>query len=272
MNGTSAYAFMIRDLCRVFLAIIVFATARCGDTANTDKRELMVFAAMSLKAPFDEIAALYEREHGGTLVRCAYAASGAQAEQIAHGAPADVFAPAAMAEMRVLAGKKLIDDHGVRVFAGNRMVLVSARAGLGGFIGLNSSAVRRVAVGDPRIVPAGRYGMEVLSYYGLETKLKSKIVYAHHVAQLADYAVRGEVDASLVYYSDYLSRKRNLVIVETAPPGSHSVIRYPIVSLKAAPNPAEARRFIELVLSDRGQGIMEKYGFTRGNGGTPWRE
>jgi molybdate transport system substrate-binding protein len=113
--------------------------------------------------------------------------------------------------------------------------------------------------------------MQVLAYYKLEAVLKPKLIYGEHVPQLCDYAARGEVDAALVFYSDYLARKDRLVLLETAPPFSHGEISYPIAVIRTAANPVEARRFMEMVLSGRGRVIMMKYGFKPSEKEVAWK-
>jgi hypothetical protein len=60
--------------------------------ASAQPRDLVVFAAASLKNALDEITAAWTREAGKKAV-ISYAASSALAKQIEAGAPADLFAP-----------------------------------------------------------------------------------------------------------------------------------------------------------------------------------
>eukprot|EP01035_Chromulina_nebulosa_P048714 gene48714-66131_t len=53
-------------------------------------QKLLVFAAASLKGSLDDVAKLYEKQSGETVV-ISYAASGPLAKQIEAGAPADIF-------------------------------------------------------------------------------------------------------------------------------------------------------------------------------------
>jgi len=83
-------------------------------------RDLIVFAAASLKGPLDEIAA----EHGG--VRVSYAGSGTLARQVAQGAPADVVLLANTAWMDVLVSDGAVQDP--VIVLGNRRVHPDAAA------------------------------------------------------------------------------------------------------------------------------------------------
>ncbi|MEE8617041.1 MAG: molybdate ABC transporter substrate-binding protein, partial [Roseateles sp.] len=80
---------------------------------------LTVSAAASLTDAFKEIASRFEASRPGSKLRFNFAASGVLLQQIAQGAPADVFASADQETMNRAADQKLIAADTRRDFAAN---------------------------------------------------------------------------------------------------------------------------------------------------------
>jgi molybdate transport system substrate-binding protein len=236
----------------------------CASKMATAKTEVMVFAAMSLKQPFSQVALLFEAENPGVLLQFNFSGSGVLAEQIASGAAADVFASAGIKEMDLLYEKGLIDKDTRRIFAANSLVLISPldhSEALRGFSDLVLPQVRRIAVGDSRLAPAGLYANEAFKYYGIGDNISGKLIPCAQVAQVCDYTVRGEVDAGVVYLTDYLARKSGLALIEEAPAAAHSKIEYPVAVMKNGMNKDYANRFISFLCSEKCVKILSGYGF-----------
>lgn len=223
----------------------------------------MVSAALSLKAPFEEIARRFEDLHG-VKVGYNFAASGILQKQIEQGAPVDVFASASTAETAALERLGLLVDGSRKDFSGNVPVLIVSAGSSARVSGFNDLAVRgveRIAIGNPASVPAGRYADEVLKSLGLHDAVRSKLVFCEHVRQVMDYVIRGEADAGIVFRTDALLHSKELRIAAEAPETSHKPVAYSIAMVKATKLEAKAREFIRFVLSDEGRRIMRRYGF-----------
>ncbi len=227
-------------------------------------QEITVSAAISLKEAFAELGKGFEAGQKGTRVQFNFGASGDLVRQIVGGAPVDVFASAGLKEMDEL-DRKGLTAPGTRVnFAGNTVVLAIPTAStlrLEAFSDLTRKEVKKIAIGNPRTVPAGRYAEQVLRGLQLWETLKDKLVFAENVRQVLDYVVRGEVDAGLVYATDALTRARELKKILPAPEGSHHPVVYPIAAVKGSKNEGLARAFIAWVISSEGKRILERYGF-----------
>ncbi|MFH1499946.1 MAG: molybdate ABC transporter substrate-binding protein, partial [Verrucomicrobiota bacterium] len=128
-----------------------------GLPAASAAAELTVFAAASLTNALREIAPLHERATGDTL-RFNVGASGTLARQIAEGAPADVFFSADQLRADQLEKAGLLLPGTRRTLLANTLVLIVNRehpAPIVTAADLANAAVRRVAIGAPRTVPAG---------------------------------------------------------------------------------------------------------------------
>ena len=255
---------MVKKACVLLLFSVWLLLFAAGETLARSEREILVSAAVSLTNTFQEIGNLFKVKQGGVHVLFNFGASGDLARQIIGGAPVDVFASASPKDMDDLDQKDLI-IKGSRVnFAGNRIVLITpfrSAFPLTSFHDLTRAEVKRVAIGNPKTVPAGRYAEEVLKYFHLSDAVKDKLIFAGNGRQVLDYVARGEVDAGLVYSTDALVRAKEIKSVAEAPEQSHSPVLYPIAVIKGTRNEVLAKEFIFLVTSREGKTVLEKYGF-----------
>lgn len=256
LNGPSR---LFRTL---WIALIVVFSLGVGPLHAEGKPEILVSAAISLKDAFGEIGALYEKE-SGVKVLLNLGGSGILQKQIETGAPVDVFASAGAKQMDALARAGLIIEATRRDFARNRLVLVVPSAStlkLHSFSDLVRPEVSRLAIGNPKTVPAGQYAEQVLKNLGIWDRVENRLVPGENVRQVLDYVSRGEVSAGIVYSSDALISAGKTTVAVTAPEDLHAPILYPIAVVRETGSP-QARKFIDFVLSEPGQSILKKFGF-----------
>lgn len=256
--------------CALFVAatflISACGSAGAGETGSSEQT-LTVSAASSMKEAFTEIGRNFESQHTGVKVQFNFSSSGDLAKQIAAGARVDVFAAASTRETDDLDGKGLIIKDTLIKPVGNDMVLVipaAASSQITSIDDLGQEAAKKVAIGNPATVPAGRYAQDVLTYNKMWDSIQPKLVYGESVRQVLDYVARGEVDAGLVYTTDAKSRAGDVRIVLTATAGSHKSIIYPMAVITGSPLETLARQFLDLVASPESQLVFEKYGFKNG--------
>jgi molybdate transport system substrate-binding protein len=165
--------------------------------------------------------------------------------------------------MDELASRNLIVPDTRTDFAGNSLVLIIPAKGLtlSSFSDLSNPSVKKVAVANPKTVPAGQYTEQTISNLKLVSQLQSKLIFAEDVRQVLDYVAREEVDAGVVYSSDAFSAGSKVKVVALAPNNSHDPIRYPIALVRDSQQKEAARKFIDLVLSTEGQAALVKHGF-----------
>lgn len=253
MGHTPMYKWMIAAL---------LATAPCSALAG----QLLVSAASSLTNAFREAASLYQAQHPDVAVALNFAASGVLLQQLDKGAPVDVLASADQQTMDLAQQRGLVGER--RDFARNSLVVIvpvplpqgnPGPVALTGLADLSQDRITRVAIGNPKIVPAGRYAHQALQAAKLD--LQAKTIQTQNVRQALDYVARGEVDAGFVYRTDAaLMPDKVKVAFEVLAGGA---IRYPIAASKHSSNAAEATRFIDFILSDAGQAIFARHGFLK---------
>ncbi len=235
-----------------------------GWMAAAQAAEVTVSAAASLTNAFRELAPAFEAAHPGTRLQFNFAASDALLAQISKGAPVDVFASADQDTMDRAQQQKLLID-GTRVnFVRNALVVITPVDGgqaMTQLSDLQQARVKRVALGKPEGVPAGRYARSALEAARLWTVVEPKAVYAQNVRQALDYVARGEVDAGFVYATDALVMRDKVRVLFTVP--TDTPITYPMAAVTGGPNAAGARQFIEFVRSPAAQAVLARHGFAK---------
>lgn len=249
---------------RRFVRHLATAIAMIAASASASAADLVVSAASSLTNAFNDIARSYEAQHAGTKVLLNYGASGALLQQIAKGAPADVFASADQETMDRAVAQNLVLAADRRNFVQNALVVVvpmDAKVRVAQLSDLAAAPVARIAIGMPASVPVGRYTQHALDAAKLWPAVGPKAIYTQNVRQSLDYVARGEVDAGFVYGTDAAIMKGKVKVAFSVP--FDVPIAYPIARTRVGANAAEAQRFVDYVLSPAGQAILGKYGFLK---------
>lgn len=244
--------------------VSVFALAAALGPVSAHALDVTVSAAASLRDAFTDIAKEFERDNPGEKVLLNFAASGQLLQQITRGAPVDVFASADQDTMDRAAAQNVIARDTRIDFARNRLVLVTAIDATvvpKTLTDLQEAGVKRIAIGTPESVPAGRYAKEALEAANLWSALAPKFINTQNVRQALDYVARGETDAGFVYFTDALLVPDRVKVRFDVP--TKSPVVYPAAVVKGGGAEAVGRKFVKFLGSDKARRVLEKYGFTR---------
>ncbi|MBM4438938.1 MAG: molybdate ABC transporter substrate-binding protein [Candidatus Rokubacteria bacterium] len=244
---------------RAVLLALVLLTA-----APVSAQELALSVAVSMKEATEEIGRVFTKTRPGVTMRYNVGASGDLQKQIEAGAPVDVFVSAAARQMDELEGQRLIVTATRRAFARNTLVAIApgdSTLDLSRPATLLGARVTRIAIGNPKTVPAGQYTEESLRALGLWDGVRGKLVYAENVRQVLDYVNRGEVDAGFVYATDAATRAGRVKEVFRPAPDTYRPVVYPVAVIEGARQPALAAAFVELLAGAEGQAILRRLGF-----------
>lgn len=224
---------------------------------------LTVFAAASLTEPFTEIASLFEGSHPEVHVILNFAGSQQLAEQLAQGAQADVFASASQKYMDSVVENSLAKATDAAIFAQNRLVIITPKsdpAGIAVYTDLAKPGIKLVLADEA--VPVGKYSLAFLKAADLEEAVLANVVsYEDNVKSVLSKVVLEEADAGIVYVSDISAEASDSVHGIDIPDELNQIAKYPITALTAAPNPALASEFVNLILSEQGQAVLASYHF-----------
>ena len=247
----------IRNL-GVTLAVVLLAAT------GVRAQDMTLSVAVSLKDVTEELGRTFIAAHPGVTLHYNFGASGDLQKQIEAGAPIDVFLSAAQRQMDELEKQGLIVVATRRAFARNLLTVIKpsdSKVDMARAADLLEARVSRVAIGNPRTVPAGQYAEESLRALGLWERLQPKLVFAENVRQVLDYVARGEVEAGFVYTTDAVTRAQG--VKETFRPSedSYRPIVYPGAVVAASKQPALGRAFLDLLSGPQGRAALGRFGF-----------
>ena len=233
-----------------------------GITFPSVAADITVAAAASLTDAFKVIAADFEKQNPQTKVKLTFASSGTLLQQLRNGAPIDVLATADQQTMNDAQAQSLIIKASRKDFAANQLVLVTpanSRLVINALAGLNQAGVKRIAMGNPAHVPAGRYAQAALEQSKQWQGLQAKLIKAQNVRQALDYVARGETEVGFVFATDALAEKDKIKVAMTVP--TPMPIHYPIAVSKTSKYSQEAQQFLNHVNSPAGKQVLRRHGF-----------
>lgn len=208
-----------------------------------------VFAAASLTGTFQEIARAFTADNPDVDIVFNFGGSSGLATQIVEAAPADVFAAASPATMKIVADAGLTSD-GPTGFATNVLEIAVAKGNPGSIQGLDDFANPDKLIALCAVeVPCGVAADKLFTEAGLTPSVDT---YEQDVKAVLTKVELGEVDAGLVYVTDVLESGLDGIEVDSAP------VSYPIATLTDS---EAAQAFVDFVLSAKGQAILKAAGF-----------
>ena len=229
-----------------------------------DKVTLTVFAAASMQATMEQIAARYTEAKSDLKILYNFDSSGTLKTQIEEGAECDLFISAAKKQMNALEKAGLIDTATRVNLLENKVALVVPEgnpANIHSYEDLGTDKLRAIALGNAD-VPVGAYSQEILTNMGLWDKLnaESKITFGSNVTEVAMQVREGAVDCGIVYATDAATHK--LTVVAEPPAGTlKTPVVYPAAVLAHSAHAAGARAFLNYLRSPEAREIFASVGF-----------
>lgn len=245
-------------------AALAFGLAAALAAPVRAAERVTVFAAASTIEVMKEVAAAWHDASGNTAV-ISFDSSGSLARQIDSGAPASVFLSANVKWVDYLIGRKAVRADTRFTAFRNSLVLIAPKGSAatdridpatGTYAAL--AGANRLALGDPRYVPAGTYGRQTLKKLGLWKATSARIARTQNVRVALALVERGEAALGIVYRTDAF-RNPKVRIVAHYPPELHTPIRYEAVETDRADKAADA--FVAFMKSERATALYAKYGF-----------
>ena len=241
--------------------VLVLSCAAGCEPARTGPAPVVILAAASTMDLLTAvIAAAPPLKAPSATIQISTGPSQALAQQVLAGASADIYISAnqAWADEVTQAG---LAEKSVP-WLSNQLVLVAPHnSEIADLNDLLLPSIKRIAIAGEG-VPAGIYAEQVLRYHGLWKDVTSagKVVRGHDVRGTLAYAIRGEVDAAVVYASD-AQITSSVKIVARFDPASHEPIVYPLIRVRSrGPSPA-ADQLFQWLQSDAAMVLAKQHGF-----------
>ena len=249
------------------LVLAALALAGCGTTSTASPPSpsagavtgnLTVFAAASLTETFTQLGKDFEAAHPGVKVTFSFGGSSALAQQITAGAPADVFASAAPANLKQVADAHLVAGQSA-TFARNTLQIAVPKGNPGhvtGLADLTGPGVKLALCAEQ--VPCGAAAKKA---FQTANQTPHPVTLEQDVKATLTKLELGEVDAAVVYRTDVAAAAGKVTGVDF-PEAASAVNDYPIAALSGSHNPTAATAFVQYVLSQPARDVLTRAGFS----------
>lgn len=228
----------------------------------SDSVSLIVAAAADLTPAFQELGTLFTQQTGIEVV-FNFGSTGQLAQQIAQGAPVDVFAAANQSYIAELEQDGLVISETVALYAQGRITLWTRADSPLNFETLDDlmqPEVTRIAIANPEHAPYGVAAREALESAGLWEALEPKLILGENVAQTLQFAETGNVDVAIVALSLSIAAGDDGRYA-LLPAELHNPLDQALAVVSSTAHETEARQFAVFVNSEAGREIMRRYGF-----------
>lgn len=254
-----------RTCCGLLLAALLAGCGRSPDSQARDEKPntpVRVAAAASLSSVLEQLKPIARQaQHLELLIDSG--SSGTLAQQLIHGAPADVFISANTRWMDELQQRGLLMS-GTRIdLWANQLVAICPTDSTVDADSLDDlvATTGHIAIGEPDSVPAGQYARQAMVSAGVWEPLKARLLPAADVRAALAYVAHGDAPLGMVYATDatFSPQVRVLFIV---PEALHKPIQYPAAVLASSKHPQAAKDLIALLQSKEVTAVARHAGFT----------
>ena len=247
-------------------ALLFIASAGLAE----EQQDLTVYCGAGLTGALSEIGEIYE--NGSNMsVKFNFDGVPALRAQIEQGAYADVLVSANLKHMNALKSEGFIENQTVVIFVRNKVAIIVPNGNPANITDLKDLAVPGVKIlMGTRELPAGDYALQVLDKlaadpeYGpafKESVLANVVSQETTVNRVVSKVALGEADAGFAFISDVSPQMVGKVTKILIPDKYNVMGDFPVGVLSQSKHKEEAQAFIDVIMSDKGQAILEKYGF-----------
>jgi molybdate transport system substrate-binding protein len=244
-------------------AFALLALTALAPAIRAQTPQLQLACAADLQPVMPTLAAAYQRATGVHLVT-AFGSSATLAQQLANGAPQDVFLSADTIHPQQLIAAGVALGPAPTPYARGVLVLWARTDSPLQPLSLDTlkdSRLTRLAIANPAHAPYGLAAQQALQSLGLYTQLQPKLAVAENIAQTAQFAESGNAQVALISLTIASSEHfRSLGSFVRIPTDAYPTIQQAAVILKASKQPALAKAFLSWLTSPAIQQQLKSFG------------
>jgi molybdate transport system substrate-binding protein len=249
-------------LCLGLLAVVAPAACSRSGKSIEQPKGLTVAAAANLTDVFADIGSRFTAETNIPVV-FSFGATADLAKQIENGAPFDVFASADVEHVEQLESKGLLTPNSRVLYARGKLVMwvpSGSKLQASRIQDITEKSFERISIAKPDVAPYGHAAVETLRALSIWDQIESRVIYAQNVSQAKQYAATGNAEVAFIPLALVKSGEGTYVEVDEA---LHAPIDQAIGIVKDSAQQDAARKFVDFLLSDEGQNILLKRGYSR---------
>ena len=247
-----------------FLLILAALSLTCSKVPSAADKpgssEITIAAASNLTDAFQELGKQFTAETGIRVV-FSFGATAELEKQIEYGAPFDVFASADVEHVDKLESKGMLTSGANKPYARGRLVLwipPNNSIALSSIEDITHADVERIAIAKPDVAPYGRATVEALRALKLWAQVEPKVIYGQNVSQTKQYAATGNAEVAFLPLALVKPNEGRSIEVDER---LHQPIVQAMAVVKDSRQQEAARRFVDFVLSEKGQALLTRFGY-----------
>lgn len=237
---------------------------------STQAQTLRIAAAADLQQAMPELIKGFVQTHPQARLEAVYGSSGNFTTQIQSGAPFDIFFSADMRYPKRLFEAGLATAKPQRYATGQMVVWIAAKPlrqvnvslKIMNLRILSNPGIRRIAIANPLHAPYGERAQEALKALNLWASVENRIVRADNVAQAAQFAATGNVEAAIISLSQAmmpaLATTGEYTLIDKT---LYSPLEQGVAVLSRSQERALAEEFKRYVCSSEGASVLKRFGF-----------
>jgi molybdate transport system substrate-binding protein len=245
---------------RALLALLALVVLIPNSQAQ---KQLQLACAADLQPVMPTLAAAYERATGIHLVT-AFGSSATLAQQLANGAPQDVFLSADTVHPQQLIDSGVALGPAPIPYARGVLVLWARKGSPAQPLSLDTlknPRLTRLAIANPAHAPYGLAAQQAIQHLGLYAQLQPKLAVAENIAQAAQFAESGNAQAGLISLTIASSEHfRAIGTFLRIPTDAYPPIQQAGVILKSSRRQKLAQDFLDWLTSPAIQQELKSFG------------
>lgn len=218
-----------------------------------------------------ELIAAFEKSRpaGSIAVEPIFGSSVKLSQQIAQGAPFDLFLCANQKIVGDLENSGAVDSGTVKPYTVGSLVLIvgkSVEVPIESLEDLRNPAIKKVAIANPELAPYGMAAKQALESARLWDLVQPKLVQAENVRQAVQFAATGNTEVALVGRAVANVPNVRIVSIDRA---LYKPLIQALGIVSGSSRKADAEAFSAFILGPDGQGVLAKFGFSAVEGPSP---
>ncbi len=256
------------------LAILAFASCSAQEHRKAEQEQsITVFCGSASKPAMEKIARIFEKETN-IKVNLIFGGSGTLLSQIELSKQGEIYVPGSPDYIEIGKSKKLLIEDSDRSVSYLVPAIITPKgnpANIQSLEDLTKPGIR-VGIGNPETVCLGLYSIELLEKNGLMEKVMGNVVtFGASCSKTANLAAMNQLDAILGWRVFHHWNPDRMDVVSISPEKIPRISYIPISVPIYTKNISLSNRFIDFVLSPKGQSVYEQLGYiARENAAKPF--
>jgi molybdate transport system substrate-binding protein len=246
----------------LLMTVVVLTLSFTAGCAGPAVKSVTAFCGSASKPALEEVAAAFEEETG-IKVYLNFSGSGTMLSQMEISQSGDLYIPGSPDYMAMAEADGAIEPGTVRIVSYLVPAILVPKGNPGNIQGLSDLARPgvKVGIGNPEAVCVGLYTVEMLEYNGLLEEVRPNIVtHAESCAKTASLVALGSVDA-IIGWRVFSAWHDTVDAVYLEPEQIPRLSYVPAAVSTYAQDKEGSARFIDFLVSEKGQAIFKKHGY-----------